>query len=399
MSASAEKAGQTHADKSSVSYPALLGDLELSRRDKTFPNQGETIIKEETIMRKLTRKLLAVLLVVTMIAGLTVTGNAAGQESLLTLSVAQEQIYAGNEIVVSVNAAVADVVADGKLVVQFNSEALEFKGAEEGIAWPENSELSLMVNDGTAGQLNIAFASVYAAKEGALVNLTFAVLAETESKISIDAENSYITDAGEKTLDAELTVKANCPSASFTDLNPEEYYHEAIDFALTQGYMNGMGGNIFSPNTALTRAQIITILYRVSGEPEVTGENPFKDVVANTWYTDAVIWAFQEEITTGITEELFAPNSAVTREQMVAFFGRYAEHQSIETESQQELDSYTDADKVSAYAVAYMKWAVETGLIKGITETTLGPAASSTRAQAATVLYRYVTLVLGEKGR
>lgn len=350
-------------------------------------------------MRKLTRQLMAVLLVVTMIAGLTVTGNAAEQESLLTLSVAQEQVYAGNEIVVCVNAAVADIVADGKLVVKYNSEALEFKGAEGGNAWPENSELSLMVNDGTAGRLNVAFASVYAADKGALVNLTFAVLAETESEITIDAENSYITDAGEMALNAALTLKIDCPSASFIDLNPKEYYHEAIDFALTQGYMNGMGGNVFSPNTALTRAQLITILYRLSGEPEVTGETPFKDVVANTWYTDAVAWAFQEKITTGITDELFAPHYAVTREQMVVFFGRYAEHQGIETESQQELEGYTDADKVSEYAVEYMKWAVEAGLIKGITETTLVPNGSSARAQAATVLYRYVTLILGEKGR
>lgn len=350
-------------------------------------------------MRKLTRQLLAVLLVVTMIAGLTVTGNAAEQESLLTLSVANEQIYAGDEIIVSVNAAVADVVADGKLVVEFNSEALEFKGAEGGNAWPENSDLSLMVNDGNLGQLSIAFAGVYAAAEGAVVNLTFTVLTDKESTISIDTENSYITDAGDMALGAELTLNPVCPSASFTDLNTNEYYHEAVDFALRNGYMKGMGNNIFSPNTALTRAQIITVLYRVAGEPEVTGETSFKDVAADTWYTDAVIWAAQEEITTGMTAELFAPNFAVTREQMVTFFARYAEHEGFDTTSEQELDNYTDASKVSAYAVEYMKWAVETGLIKGVTDTTLVPTASSTRAQAATVLYRYVTLVLGEKGR
>lgn len=350
-------------------------------------------------MKMLTRQLAAVLLVFAMVFAMATIGNAADQVALLKLSTAPNDAMPGDEVTVTVSAAVADVVADGKLTITYNSQTLEFLGVEAGAAWPENSNLSLQANSGKPGEVKVAFAGVYAAGAGAVLDLKFAAIDEGSFDVAIEEEDSYITDAGDYLLGAELDASVACPSAKFVDLNPKEYYHEGIDYVLCEGYMMGMGDNRFSPNTSLTRAQLVVILYRLAGEPEVKGTSSFKDIPEGKWYTDAVVWANQNEIAKGITKECFAPMQPVNREQMVTFFARYAHFCGISTESDGDLLDFVDADKVSGYAVDAMTWAVDVGLINGMTTTTLAPRGNSTRAQAAVVVYRFCTLVLGEKGR
>ena len=159
-------------------------------------------------------------------------------------------------------------------------------------------------------------------------------------------------------------------------------------FALT-GLMNGTGDG-FSPNNNINRAQLVTVLYRMAGQPEVTGENPFTDVPDGQWYTDAVLWAAENNITDGTSETTFSPNNPLTREQMATFLYRFADFETEEPiEITGDLSGYTDADLVADYAVNAMTWAVGEGVISGIGNNTLAPDNTASRAQMATVLTRY----------
>jgi len=180
----------------------------------------------------------------------------------------------------------------------------------------------------------------------------------------------------------------NCPCKRFTDLDNTQWYHEGIDFVLENGLMNGMSETQYAPNGTLTRAQVVTVLYRLAGEPGVDGlNNPFTDVAEDQWYTDAIVWAAGEGVVKGMTDTLFAPSEPITREQLVTIMFRYSGESAVEEDF---LADYADAAKVSAYAVDAMNWAIANGIIEGVSETQLSPKTTSTRAQYATILERYV---------
>ncbi len=180
----------------------------------------------------------------------------------------------------------------------------------------------------------------------------------------------------------------NCPCKNFTDLDNTQWYHEGVDFVLENGLMNGMSETEFAPNGTLTRAQVVTVLYRLEGQPETAGlANPFTDVAADQWYTDAIVWAASEGIVKGMTETLFAPNQSITREQLVTILYRYAGAGAVEEDF---LNGYADAASVSEYAVEAMNWAIATGVIEGVSKTELSPKTTSTRAQYATILERFL---------
>ena len=178
----------------------------------------------------------------------------------------------------------------------------------------------------------------------------------------------------------------NCPTNRFSDLKKSAWYHPYVDFVLDAGYMVGCGNDVFGPNQELTRAQIVTVLYRMAGSPQVEGTCPFTDVAADTWYTDAVIWAYQNDIAKGISETAFAPNQAVIREQMVAFLYRYAKSTGMDVTAEGDLLDFTDADAVSPYAVEAITWAVSNGIVNGMGNNKLAPKATATRAQFAKII-------------
>ena len=176
---------------------------------------------------------------------------------------------------------------------------------------------------------------------------------------------------------------------SYNDVKAGDWYANAVNYVTLTGLMNGTGDG-FSPNLAINRGMMVTVLYRMAGSPEVTAENPFTDVPADTWYTDAVIWASENGITAGTSETTFSPTNSLTREQLATFFYRFADFENPDPiEITGELTGFTDADQVASYATDAMKWAIGEGLISGTTETTLSPKATATRAQVATILMRY----------
>ena len=176
---------------------------------------------------------------------------------------------------------------------------------------------------------------------------------------------------------------------SYNDVKAGDWYANAVNYVTLTGLMNGTGDG-FSPNLAINRGMMVTVLYRMAGSPEVTAENPFTDVPADTWYTDAVIWASENGITAGTSETTFSPTNSLTREQLATFFYRFADFENPDPiEITGDLSGFSDADQVASYATDAMKWAIGEGLISGTTETTLSPKATATRAQVATILMRY----------
>lgn len=184
----------------------------------------------------------------------------------------------------------------------------------------------------------------------------------------------------------------NCPSKAFSDLDAKAWYHEGVDYALTNSLMNGVGGGKFEPDGQLTRAQLVTVLYRAAGEPD-TGKqvNPFTDVADDTWYTRAVIWAANNGIVNGVGKNVFAPDASITREQIATMLYRYA---GAEAAKEDKLSAFPDAAKTSDWAKEALNWAVASGLINGVADANgtanLEPQATATRAQIATILMRWL---------
>ena len=238
------------------------------------------------------------------------------------------------------------------------------------------------------GVIRIAYASSDAVVDGtACATVTF-LNASHDEETTIDLTYGEWNDT---TLDEErrilVQLTRDCPSAAFADLELGSWYHEATDFVLDEGLMNGMGGDIFAPAGTMNRAQLVTILYRLAGSPAVEQCAPFEDVPAGTWFTDAVVWARDNGITTGVTATHFAPGNPIAREQMVTFLARYYALCGVEITGG-DLSGFQDAEQVNGYARPAMAWAVENGIVQGITADTLVPHGTANRAQIATILMR-----------
>ena len=176
----------------------------------------------------------------------------------------------------------------------------------------------------------------------------------------------------------------------YTDIPAGTWYYDAVDFVTRYGIMNGMDAGAFNAGGNVNRAQFVTILYRIAGEPAVTIDNPFVDVPEGQWYTNAVLWAFENGITTGADATHFNPGGTLVRQNMVTFLLRFAKTMGIDTSNRADLSGYTDAGAIAVHAQDAMQWAVAEGIISGMTATTLGPNGLANRAQIAVIISRFV---------
>lgn len=179
----------------------------------------------------------------------------------------------------------------------------------------------------------------------------------------------------------------------FTDVSTSDWFYDDIAFVYENGLFSGTDSRSFSPNASMTRAMLVTVLYRLEGEPTVTGRSSFTDVRSGAYYEKAVIWAAANGIVTGTDSTSFSPDAKVTREQLAAILYRYAQYRKLDTDASAKLNSFTDADSVSAYASEALGWAVSEGLINGASGK-LMPKGDATRAQVAAILHRFVKNVL-----
>ena len=177
----------------------------------------------------------------------------------------------------------------------------------------------------------------------------------------------------------------------FADVPSGAWYAEAVKYVTGQGLMNGTSANTFSPVLSMSRSMLVTVLYRLAGEPDA-GECSFTDVADGSWYTDAVAWAAANGIVTGTTETTFAPDTAITRESLAVILYRYAAMKEQAQGKAGDLTAFADGASVSDWAVDAMAWAVGQGILTGKSGNTLDPQGTATRAEVATILMRFCSM-------
>lgn len=189
------------------------------------------------------------------------------------------------------------------------------------------------------------------------------------------------------TVDAEF-IRTVTP---FTDVRLADWFYEYVSFAYRYGLMEGINSYQFAPDATATRAMVVQILYRMSGEPAVSYGSGFTDVASNAWYADAIAWAARNNIVNGTSAATFDPNAPVTREQFATMLYRYARYRGFNTSLTANILSYYDVNQVSEYAFEALQWACAEGIVNGTSTGYLTPQGNATRAQLAAMLMRFCT--------
>lgn len=192
--------------------------------------------------------------------------------------------------------------------------------------------------------------------------------------------------------DCNVTVKVEFTprvmSNPFTDVRSTDWFYDAVNYVYSEGIMDGTSVYMFSPNNATSRGMLVTILWRLAGQPVVTGTS-FSDVSSSSYYYYAVLWASKYGIVDGLGNNMFGPDQAITREQFAVILYRYAQHCGYSTSANSTLVGYADSNKISSYALTAMRWACGAGLFEGDERANLNPQGQTTRAAAAKLLMTF----------
>ena len=283
---------------------------------------------------------------------------------------------------------------------EYISMSLEFFGEKNHYVGtePENLDLVACLQCKSCGSSYLPVLPEYCSGYDPTVaerqTITVSVLGQSatmEIDLLVDGEEPTETPTEPSEEPTEPTEEPTEPTepakpVEFNDLEKGSWYEDSVNFMVRQGLMNGVGKNRFDPYGKVTRAMLVTILYRVEGSPSTDGlPNPFRDV-PNSWYTDAVIWAASEGIVTGVKVDRFNPEGNITREQIATILYRYEGSPQVSD----ALPPFADSSRISGYALCPLNWAIAEGLINGVGGGRLAPGDTATRAQIATILARYI---------
>jgi len=190
-------------------------------------------------------------------------------------------------------------------------------------------------------------------------------------------------------LYAKFVKNPEEPKLPFTDVNESDWFYQGIKYVWEQNMVKGVSETLYAPDNSLTRATLVTLLYRMENEPSAPA-NAFSDVASGAWYENAVAWAAEKEIVLGMGEGIFAPDVNITREQIAVILYKYTKFKGGDVSKTADLTAFSDVQSISDWAKDAMSWAVAEGLIQGMGEGTVAPGANATRAQIATILMRYM---------
>lgn len=193
--------------------------------------------------------------------------------------------------------------------------------------------------------------------------------------------------------DSSSAAAKESVSSRFDDVRSAHWFADAVEYVTENGIMNGTAADTFSPNAPATRAMLVTVLYRLAGSPDADAAHGFADLTRGAWYVDAVAWAAENGIVDGVGASRFAPNVGITREQLAVILYRYAQHCGLDVSAAEDLSGYADAQSVSPWAQAAMRWAVSAGLISGRSASALAPQSGATRAEIAQLLMSFAKLL------
>lgn len=191
----------------------------------------------------------------------------------------------------------------------------------------------------------------------------------------------------EETKDEETTDET---ALDFLDVSRNDWFYSAVEYVVNHDVMSGVSDSSFAPNATLTRGMLVQTLYNLEDRPDNNGINIFTDVTTDAWYTDAVIWANNENIVSGMGEGIFAPNAEITREQMALMLYNYAQCKGYDVSASAELSAFTDGADVSSWASHAVQWAVAEGLMSGMGNGTLAPQGTATRAEVSSIMMRFM---------
>ena len=209
-----------------------------------------------------------------------------------------------------------------------------------------------------------------------------------DGEVVVDGNNTVI-DPTSYVFEEDTTLSVLSGTLPFTDVSAGDWFYGSVGFAHSQGLMTGTSATTFEPHTSLSRAMLVAVLHRLEGSPQASAGD-FTDVAEGDWYAQAVNWAASVGVVNGFGDGTFQPNAAITREQLAAILRNYAEYKGMDVTAADDLANYSDAASVSDWAKASVAWAVDQGLISGMSVDTLQPQGLSTRAQVAAVLQRYL---------
>lgn len=315
------------------------------------------------------------LLVLLLVCTMTVGAAAAGSTAKLSLSA----VPGAAETVVSVMLTGGEGVTNGRFAVSYDANAVTLKGVQASDAYAVSS-----VNDTVAGTISFAWVgSNLTADETLMLTLVFTHL-EGASELAFTIEG--ITPEAEG---SSITVNVS----PFVDISGH-WAEEEIPAAYNAGLVNGIGGGYFAPDSEINRAAFVTMLYRMAGAPAVSDPTTaFVDVPADSFYGAAVKWAVDNGITNGVSATAFAPGKAISRQEMMTMLWRYARNvENRDVSAAADLSIFTDGDTVASWAEAAMGWALAEGLLEGYPDGTVQPGTTAVRAQAAAIFCRYMAL-------
>lgn len=210
-------------------------------------------------------------------------------------------------------------------------------------------------------------------------------------EVTENADGTYTFTMPNGQVSVNVTfVEMEAEPLPFTDVKEGDWFHDAVRYVYDNGLMEGVGDGQFAPNATTNRAMVVTILYRLAGEPDVSGDVGFADVESGLWYSNAVLWAAEKGIVNGISETEFAPAGDLTREQLATVLYRYAESMGFDVSASVDLSGFPDAGDIQSYATQALSWAVAEGLLQGFEDDSLQPGGTATRAQIATILMRFL---------
>lgn len=204
-----------------------------------------------------------------------------------------------------------------------------------------------------------------------------------------DESFSFIMPSGRITIEATFTEIVPEAPVVFVDAREGDWFYSDVVFVSERGLMVGVDENHFAPHKLTSRAMLVTVLYRLEGEPAAE-RSGFSDVAEDAWYSGAVAWAEENGIVSGHTDGTFAPNAAMSREQMATILYRYACVKGYDTSARADLSGYNDQDDISTYAKEALSWCKAVGIVGGVNETTLSPQSGAERAQVAAMLHRFI---------
>lgn len=208
-----------------------------------------------------------------------------------------------------------------------------------------------------------------------------------------ETEYTFTMPRSRVTIEAafvEINHADTCPSADFTDVDMDAWYHDAVDYAIENGMMNGVGNNLFAPESNLNRAMLVQVLWNLEGNPEASIITEYSDVASDAWYYNAVQWATAENIVGGYGNGIYGPEDDITREQMALMLYRYAQYKGYDTtQSGADVQNFADYEDISDWALEGVTWAVNAGLLNGKGSGILDPTGNATRAEVAQILMNF----------